>query len=193
MIQGCFCVNHCTLAAGKTSPSLHPERVAVGAPPQNSCQELNEVLLGQEMGNRESKDAASHAARAAEQEQKVATLAAKSDAQGGRWIESATVESEPTEGYGVAHHHTSQKAQPEVAAAVALGHEPGIQARVIQTDEARAVEQGGRWLSQEPRGGHTQQAQPEVQQAIKAAHDPTHEAEEAKREQARHIASGGRW
>ena len=96
------------------------------------------------MGNRESKDAAAHAARLAEE----------------------------------------AETKPSAVAADLEAH-----------NQARAKEQGGRWLEKDtaPHKAHSQKEQPAVREAVKAAHKPEAQEKEALREAARHQASGGRW
>ena len=155
----------------------------VTAPNQEVCDELQEVLLGSDltaaskadsaeaMGNRESKEAA---ARAAAQREREAALEAKSDAQGGRWLDATSVAAEPRQGYGLRHHHESQAAQPAVRAALARGQNPQAQERAEKVKAARAAEQGGRWLGggEVARGAAVQGAQPEVRAAAAAARAP---------------------
>jgi hypothetical protein len=97
------------------------------------------------MGNRESKDAAAHAARMAEEaEIKPAAVAAdleedhnkaRATVQGGRWLEKDSMP----------HSIPSQKQQPEVVEAVKASHQPAAEEKEALKEAARHKATGGRW------------------------------------------------
>jgi len=101
-------------------------------------------------------------------------LEAQSEVQGGRWLESSAVRSEPKEGYGLRHRHSKQTEQPDVKAAVIMAHSGRVEADRELHNKARAAEQGGRWLSEDenPRTAASQADQPDVKEALQAAHEP---------------------
>jgi len=156
------------------SGHLGPRPVIRPSPPPEPGRQTPKVP--EAMGNRESKSAEAHAAaqRAQHQHQREREQEARSDAQGGRWLDPDVVAAEIASGYGVRHHHESQAAQPGVKAATALHREPAARTEAERTAAARATAQGGRWLGpwETARGDPAQRDQPEVKAALAAAQDP---------------------
>jgi hypothetical protein len=150
---------------------------------------MNEVLLGNPATAREKGDSSKGAPRSQ------VLLQSRSDEQGGRWLDSDQVNSENPAGYGVHHHHISQRVHPEVQAAMRAMHREDREASRQAANAARASEQGGRWLASEdiPVGAPTQENQLDVQHAVAASHDPEFVQKEEKKNAARHHATGGRW
>jgi hypothetical protein len=124
----------------RSSPHHLAERIAVAEDQPSVGKELNEVFLGEPMGNRESKDASAHAARLAEAAQaaeiKPSAVAAdfeehkKAQAAGGQWMP---------------HEIDSQKKQPEVMEAVRKAHEPAAKEKEALREAAQHQATGGRW------------------------------------------------
>lgn len=165
---------------------MHPERIAVSSAKVPYDQEMNEVL----MGNPATTRGVSPGMPTSQ-----VRLESKSDEQGGRWLDADEVDAENPAGYGVHHHHISQRTHPAVQAATKMMHREDKEESRQQRNEARASEQGGRWLAAEdvPAGAPTQLDQPEVKDAVAASHDPSFITKEEKKDVARHQATGGRW
>ncbi|EFN55381.1 expressed protein [Chlorella variabilis] len=121
-------------------------------------------------------------------------LDAVSAAQGGRWLESSTVEHEGSHGYG-SHSHRPQTDSAEVKAALAGRASPEWREADEKLREARATVQGGRWMDEGnmPRNRPTQIDQPEVKAALAAAQDPEAKKEVERKRAARAATQGGRW
>ncbi len=126
--------------------SPHTERIVVLNKELPSVgKELNEVFLGEPMGNRESKEAAAHAARLV-QEAETTPVAVKADleekhnkasvkVQGGRWLEKDAMPLDAS----------SQKKQPDVIEAVKASHQPEAEEKEALREKARHQATGGRW------------------------------------------------
>lgn len=144
------------------------------------------------MGNRGSKEVEAGKGRISPAE---ARLEAKSEVQGGRWMDSGIVAGEPKSGYGIKHHHKRQNEQPDVKAAAQAARDPNSEAAVERLNLARASAQGGRWIEKDntPKGAVSQKDQSEVRQMVQAAQDPAWLEKVAVEEAARRKASGGRW
>lgn len=130
------------------------------------------------------------------QEERERRLEALSHAQGGRWLESSTVEREGSRGYGgPGHTHRPQHKTPEVRAALEGRASPEFREADEKLREARAEAQGGRWMDEgnTPAGRPSQQDQPEVQAALQLAADPAVQEERERKRAARAAAQGGRW
>lgn len=130
------------------------------------------------------------------QEERERRLEARSHAQGGRWLESSTVEREGSRGYGTPDHaHRPQHKTPEVRAALEGRASPEFREVDEKLREARAMAQGGRWMDEGnmPRDTPSQNDQPEVQAALRQAADPTAREEAERKHAARAAAQGGRW
>jgi hypothetical protein len=167
----------------------HPERIAVSTAQVPYDQEMNEVLLGNPATARGKGESSKEAPRSQ------VLLESRSDEQGGRWLDTDQVDSESPAGYGVHHHHISQRSHPEVQAATRAMHREDREESRQAANAARASEQGGRWLAPEdiPVDAPTQGDQPDVQHAVAASHDPKFVQKEEKKNAARHHATGGRW
>ncbi|KAL4418734.1 hypothetical protein ABPG77_001791 [Micractinium sp. CCAP 211/92] len=144
----------------------------------------------------EVRDAMAHLKEPAVQEERERHLEALTHAQGGRWLESSTVEHEGSLGYGGPHHaHHPQHKTPEVKAALVARASPEFKEGDEKLREARASAQGGRWMDEGnmPRDLPSQPDQPDVQAALQQAAAPAAKAEEEKKRAARAAAQGGRW
>jgi hypothetical protein len=90
------------------------------------------------MGNRESKEAAAHAARLV-QEAEATPVEVKADdkvkVQGGRWLEKDTIPLDAS----------SQKKLPDVIEAVKASHQPEAEEKEALREKARHQATGGRW------------------------------------------------
>ncbi|KAL4428369.1 hypothetical protein ABPG75_002458 [Micractinium tetrahymenae] len=144
----------------------------------------------------EVRDAMAHLKEPAVQEERERHLEALTHAQGGRWLESSTVEHEGSRGYGAPlHAHRPQHKTPEVRAALEGRASPEFREADQKLREARAAAQGGRWMDEgnRPRGLPSQRDQPEVKAALEQAADPAAKEEMEKTRAARAAAQGGRW
>ncbi|PRW44239.1 phospholipid-transporting ATPase 9 [Chlorella sorokiniana] len=147
-----------------------------------------------QMDAAEVKEAMAHLHTPEAQEASERHLDAVSAAQGGRWLESSTVEHEGARGYGALHHHP-QQGTPEVQAALAGRQSPEFREADEKLREARAAAQGGRWMDESnmPRDTPSQADQPAVKEALAHAALPEVQEEMERKRAARAAAQGGRW
>ncbi|PSC69938.1 undecaprenyldiphospho-muramoylpentapeptide beta-N-acetylglucosaminyltransferase [Micractinium conductrix] len=144
----------------------------------------------------EVRDALAHSRDPTALEAREHHLEALSAAQGGRWLESSTVEREGPGGYGApGRPHVPQQATAEVKAALAERASPEFRDADEKLREARAAAQGGRWMDEGnmPAGLPSQRDQPDVRGALERAQDPAVKEEMERKRAARAAAQGGRW